>query len=124
MREKTGQPQEGSVQLRGRSCYHVKREVIKGRTGPAGSEQRLEGGEEVGQTNIWEEQSWWREQLEQMLGGGRCLVVLEEKQRGQCDCSRRAEGGDRFKEDQGQMGRNGAHHKDFYLSVMGSPCGF
>ena len=36
------------MQLRGRLCDHVKREVTKGHTGLEGSEQRLEGGEGVG----------------------------------------------------------------------------
>lgn len=42
------------MQLTGRLCGpHVNREVIKGHTGVAGSEQRLERGEGVGQINIW-----------------------------------------------------------------------
>lgn len=110
------------MQPRGRLCDHVKREVIKGHTGAAGSEQRLEGSEGVGQNKYL----------------GRALLVegtarakawrwelpcgFEEKQKGQCDC-KRAKGGDGLREDQGQMVRNGAHHKDFYLSVMSSPCG-
>lgn len=56
--------------------------------------------------------------------GWEVLCGFKEKQRGQCDCSRRAEGGDGLRQDQGQMVRNGAHHKDFYLSVRSSPCGF
>lgn len=59
--EKIGEDQERSVQLRGRLCGHVEREVTKGHTWVARSEQRLEGGEGVGQTNIWKEPSWWRE---------------------------------------------------------------
>ena len=38
--------------------------------------------------NIWEEHSWWREQLEQKLEGGRCLVVLNKSKEGNVTAAR------------------------------------
>lgn len=113
-----------SRQLRDRSCNHMKKEVIKGRTGPAGSEQKdwkgvrelakqISGKGSPGGGNSWSKclevgsASWfWKKSKE-------ASVTAAGGQEEETDS-----------EDPGQMERNGAHHKDFYLSVTGSPCGF